>query len=218
LSKEEEIALSKIIQNQNSVPAEKKQAIDKLVNCNLALVVHLVKKMVGHIPEFLEIISNGNIGLYKAALKYNAAKHQTRFSSYAAEVIRRNIYPARKDRKIIPTISLETSVSENQLLHETIKSEDYDPMIGAMDNGIKNTIEELLKSLPVRQRKIIEYRYGLNNEACLHLSECAKKLGITRERVRQIEEDALKALHDKAKRLGAKDFLYGFRNHHNEFL
>lgn len=103
-------------------------------------------------------------------------------------------------RSMIPTISFETPVAgaEDLTVGETLA--EVEPSTStAFDRGaIKRALEALLPTLPERDRKVIEWRYGLDGEEPLTLAQVGKRLGVSRERIRQIEKQALAILSDTA--------------------
>jgi RNA polymerase primary sigma factor len=76
-----------------------------------------------------------------------------------------------------------------------------------IQKSFRQEIEEILKRLNPRERRVIELRYGLNSEGPLTLEEIGKRLRLSRERVRQIEESAKKRLRIFAKSRRLQDFL-----------
>lgn len=73
-------------------------------------------------------------------------------------------------------------------------------------SALKKEIDELLNSLTDREKKVLEKRYGLNGEP-MTLEEIGKKMGLSRERIRQIEKKAKQKLSSKAKKMALKDYL-----------
>ena len=104
------------------------------------------------------------------------------------------------------TVSLETPIGEEEdsELGDFIEDEEavrsFDAVASQLD---KDTVNEALNALPYRERKVIELRFGLKGEHPRTLEEVAKRFGVTRERIRQIEAKALAKLQstDKARRL-----------------
>jgi RNA polymerase primary sigma factor len=104
------------------------------------------------------------------------------------------------------TVSLETPIGEEEdsELGDFIEDEEairsFDAVASQLD---KDTVTEALNSLPYRERKVIELRFGLKGEHPRTLEEVARRFGVTRERIRQIEAKALSKLQatEKARRL-----------------
>jgi len=104
------------------------------------------------------------------------------------------------------TVSLETPIGEEEdsELGDFIEDEEavrsFDAVASQLD---KDTVTEALNSLPYRERKVIELRFGLKGEHPRTLEEVARRFGVTRERIRQIEAKALAKLQatEKARRL-----------------
>jgi len=92
------------------------------------------------------------------------------------------------------TTSLDTTVDDDNVTHlsDLIKDETMaEPFEAVFTMTLQDTLAEVLQHLSEREMKIIQLRYGLSGEAPLTLEETGKLLGITRERVRQIQEKAL---------------------------
>ncbi len=104
------------------------------------------------------------------------------------------------------TVSLETPIGEEEdsELGDFIEDEEavrsFDVVATQLD---KDTVNAALGSLPYRERKVIELRFGLKGEHPRTLEEVARRFGVTRERIRQIEAKALSKLQstEKARRL-----------------
>jgi RNA polymerase primary sigma factor len=67
-----------------------------------------------------------------------------------------------------------------------------------MEDALRDCIRTLLATLPERERYVVERRYGLDGEGCASLAEIGLSIGITRERVRQIQSSALRRLRSRA--------------------
>jgi RNA polymerase primary sigma factor len=105
--------------------------------------------------------------------------------------------PVNKVKEIVKlsqeTTSLDTMVDDGNLTHlaDLIKDESMaTPFESAFSVTLQETMEEVLTHLSEREMKIIQLRFGLAGEGPLTLEETGKLLGITRERVRQIQEKA----------------------------
>ena len=92
------------------------------------------------------------------------------------------------------TASLDTTVDDDHMtrLSELIKDEmTLEPLDAVFNSNVQDTLNDVLHQLSEREMKIIQLRYGLNNQAPLTLEQTGKMMGITRERVRQIQEKAI---------------------------
>jgi RNA polymerase primary sigma factor len=76
-----------------------------------------------------------------------------------------------------------------------------------MESALKDSIRGLLETLPERERYVVERRYGLDSEGCASLAEIGAAIGITRERVRQIQSSALRRLRSRALDADLESFL-----------
>ena len=76
-----------------------------------------------------------------------------------------------------------------------------------MEGAVKDCIRNLLDTLPERERYVVERRFGLDGEGCASLAEIGLSIGITRERVRQIQSSALRRLRARALDAELESFL-----------
>ena len=178
------------------------KARNKLVEHNLRLVAHIVKKYYTSGCEQEDLISIGTIGLIKAISTFNNGKG-IRLATYAARCIEneilmyfRNLKKSAQDVYISDPI--ETDKEGNTLTLIDVIADDSD-VADEIDTKIK--IEKLRVIiggvLDDRELKIINMRYGLGNEKELTQREVAKKLGISRSYVSRIEKSALGKLRSK---------------------
>ncbi len=172
-----------------------KEARNKLIEHNLRLVAHIVKKYDTK-DNTDDLISIGTIGLIKGIDSFKGSKN-TRLTTYAARCIEneilmyfRNNKKRNKDISINESIGFDKEGNEITIL-DILKTPDPD-YIGNMDK--KNNIEELMKYLDIlneREKEILIYRYGLFNKDEITQKEISKKLGISRSYVSRIEKRAL---------------------------
>ncbi len=190
LSNEEEQKY--IIQMQNGDI----NARNKLIEHNLRLVAHIVKKYDKKGLDTDDLISIGTIGLIKGIDTYNNSK-KTKITTYAARCIQNEILMYfRANKNINKTISLNDYIGFDKegnevSLIEVLKDDSKDIID---DINIKDDIELLKKYLNIlnnREKEIIIKRYGLNNTEEKTQKEIAKELKIWRSYVLRIEKRAL---------------------------
>lgn len=192
LSKEEEdIYVKKALMGD-------KEARNKLIEHNLRLVAHIVKKYDNK-NETDDLISIGTIGLIKGVDSYSY-KHGTRITTYCARCIENEILMNyRNNKKNNKNVSINESIGYDKdgneiTLLDILKTPNPD---FAMDIHTKNNIN-LLKNyfsvLTNREKDIIIKRYGLNNNDELTQKEIAKEMSISRSYVSRIEKRALTKL------------------------
>ena len=87
---------------------------------------------------------------------------------------------------------------ENSLLNVLSNGQSENPMSGLMRESLCRDIERVLVSLKAREADVVRLSFGLNGKAPMTLEEIANQLGLTRERIRQIREKALRSLRKKA--------------------
>lgn len=91
--------------------------------------------------------------------------------------------------------SLDSPTGEDIVLGDSIKNTDISPFEQVSTIIINEKLKEALSKLSERERKIIEHRFGLNGKCSWTLEMCSKKFGVTRERIRQVEAQALSRLN-----------------------
>ncbi len=173
-----------------------KEARSKLIEHNLRLVAHIVKKYDNKNEDTDDLISIGTIGLIKGVDSYSKKKN-TRLTTYAARCIEnevlmyfRNNKKRSKDISINESVGFDKEGNEITIL-DILKTPAPD---FALDIHKENNIEDLKKYLSVltpREKEIIIARYGLSDNDEITQKEIAKKLNISRSYVSRIEKRAL---------------------------
>jgi len=257
LSPEEEQRLSRLMKQGDFA------ARQRMIECNLRLVVNIAKHYVNRGMALLDLIEEGNLGLIHALEKFEPERG-FRFSTYATWWIRQNIERAimnqsrtirlpvhiikelniflRAQRHLEshgtpdPTIEDIAHLADRDVeevryvmgLNERTASLDapldIDPNLSVGEaipdeqgvlpemmlqrSEVEKYVHEWLNQLTDKQRSVIERRFGLNGHDISTLEGVAQAHGITRERVRQIQMEALQSLRKILRRHGAiKDFL-----------
>ncbi len=255
LNPEERARLEKIVQDGLA-------AREHLIRANSRLVISVAKRYIGRGVPFLDLIQEGNIGLIRAANKFNY-KLGHKFSTYATWWIRQAVtraiadqsrtirvpvhmgdqinkllrtahrltqelgreptteelaaeleIPVRKVEEMLKVarrpLSLEmpTDDEEESELGDFIEDEDSPaPEEEVTSSMLREVLQEILQDLPPREVRILQLRYGLVDGETYTLEEVGKKLGVTRERVRQIEAQALSRLRHLTRARKLRDFL-----------
>ena len=248
LTPNEEVELAKRIKQDDEL------ALQKLINANLRFVVSVAKQYQNQGLPLSDLINEGNLGLIKAAKKFDETKG-FKFISYAVWWIRQSILQALGDHARIvrlplnrigalnkiakayneleqtyerqPNVEelskeLEMDVNEvsyaleiagrhismdaafsddndNSLLDVIQNDNQPEPDSTLMKESLKNEIELALSTLTEREATVIRYYFGLDTEYSLTLEELGEKLNLTRERVRQIKEKAVRRLRHASK-------------------
>ena len=182
LTRREEQILSEKIQKGDE------QALNKLVYHNLRFVVNIAKNYRNSNVPFADIISEGNLGLIRAAHKFDSTKG-VKFISYAVWCIEKY----NRDNETLSyddyTINKCTDLDHK---FEQI-NEDFEEKINNIQSR-KDAIESLMKCLHEREIKILTLFFGLNGGREMTLEEVGKEMCLTNERVRQIKDSALSKL------------------------
>ena len=178
-----------------------KKAREKLIEHNLRLVAHIIKKYYASTNDQEDLISIGTIGLIKAVSTFSYDKG-TRFSTYASRCVENEILMHFRSVK---KTSLEVFISDpidgegggGITLMDIVSDDEL-----VIDNIIAKirceTLHKLIQDyLTSREKVIIIHRYGLNGQHPLTQLEVSKKLKISRSYVSRIEKKCLNILKEK---------------------
>lgn len=179
-----------------------KEARNILVEHNLRLVAHIVKKYYTGTNDYDDLLSVGVVGLIKAINTFDAAKTR-RLSSYASICIQNEILMMfRNNKKTQQEISLSESVDSDKDGNNLVLMD-----VIAVDDDIVERIDTKFKSeklqqyideeLDEREKTVIELRYGLNGHKEKTQREIAAMLNISRSYISRIETKALKKLRQR---------------------
>ena len=175
------------------------EARNKLVEHNLRLVAHIIKKYYGKLSEQDDLVSIGTIGLIKAIDTFNPDKN-IRLSSYASRCI---------ENEILMHFRAAKKSAQDVSLNETIDTDkDGNPLtlmdVMAVDDHILDDLDRRLNAkklskfireeLTEREQTVIVLRYGLNGKEPMTQKQVAQLLDISRSYVSRIETKALKQL------------------------
>lgn len=175
------------------------EARNKLIEHNLRLVAHIVKKYYATGAEQDDLISIGTIGLIKAVSTFKSNKG-IRLATYAARCIENEILMFfRNQRKssqdVFISDPIDTDKDGNALTLIDIIADRHD-IVEEIDKKMKlEKLQVILAGcLESREKKIIELRYGINGNKEYTQREIAQKLGISRSYVSRIEKSALEKM------------------------
>lgn len=238
------------------------EAIRRMVNCNLRLVVSVAREYAGRGVPLLDLIQEGSIGLLVAAKKFDHTL-EFRFSTYATKWIRQGVtrcllnhsgiirvplHTAERMRKVMavkqallqelgeePTVeeiarrcgmtgekvaqllslapevwSLDAATGEDEetSLSKLLENvEAPQPQAELIRSEMKDLLDHLLGMLTDRQRQVLRLHFGMEDGTCHSLEEIGTMFGISKERVRQIERQAMERLQRLGASVGLEDFL-----------
>ncbi len=193
--KEEQIQIQKMQEGDE-------EARNKLIEHNLRLVAHIVKKFENTGEDTEDLISVGTIGLIKGIESYSAGKG-TKLATYAARCIENEILMhLRALKKTKKDVSLQDPIGQDKegneiSLIDILEAENEDIVEFIQLNMEVEKIKQYLNILDKREKQVIISRYGLSNEDELTQREIARRLNISRSYVSRIEKRALmKVFHE----------------------
>jgi RNA polymerase primary sigma factor len=218
LKKEEELELAR--QYKNGCRA----ALDKLIEHNLKIVVTIANKNAGRGIPIDDLIQQGNLGLYEAALKFDP-EQDVRFATFAGTRVLKSIntlidnagrivripvnqeYQRYLDKKNGKEVNNISSIRMDDYIGDDEGSKTRESKIGAVapdvdasyeTDYVNRTVAALLHNLKERDRNILKMYYGIDQEEELPTKEIAEITGLTQIRVCQIISAATKKLQDLA--------------------
>ena len=164
---------------------------NQILRANLRLVVSIAKRHVGPAENFFELVSDGNMSLMRAVEKFDFARGY-KFSTYASWAIMKNfartIPDEHRHRDRYRTSQAEMFASTEDDRSDVFEQE-------ASQTQREAQVDKILDSLDEREQRIIIKRFGLQRgQEPLTLKQVGAELGVTKERIRQIEARALSKL------------------------
>lgn len=183
------------------VGPEEKEARSKLIEHNLRLVVYIAKKFDNTAVGVEDLISIGTIGLIKAINTFNPGKN-IKLATYASRCIENEILMyLRRTNKTKMEVSIDEPLNVdwdgNELLLSDILGTDEDVIYKDLEMETeKGLLNAAINRLNPRERKIVELRFGLNNEEGDEMTqkEVADLLGISQSYISRLEKKIMKRL------------------------
>jgi RNA polymerase sigma factor (sigma-70 family) len=163
---------------------------DQLISSNMRLVVAIAKRHAAQTDNFFELLSDGNMSLIRAVEKFDFSRGN-KFSTYASWAIMKNFarsIPEEKRRR-------ERYLTSNDEFFDAAadtRSDEHEAVASA--EQASHRINRLLEYLDPREQQIIRMRAGLDSSEGMTLEKIGEQLGITKERVRQLNVRAMKKL------------------------
>ena len=169
-----------------------------IISANLRLVVSIAKKYARPTQGFFELVSDGNMSLIRAVEKFDYARGN-KFSTYASWAIMRNYSRTipqelhRRDRFV---------TGRDEMFEDSRDHRDDEHDREAVHRRMREAVSTMLERLDDREQRIIVSRFGLGGENPQTLEQLGREMGITKERVRQIESRAEQASRLERRGLG----------------
>jgi RNA polymerase primary sigma factor len=169
---------------------------NQIIRANLRLVVSIAKRYVGPAGDLFELVSDGNLSLIRAVDKFDVSRGN-KFSTYASWAIMKNF------ARTIPAVvrhrdRFRTSHSELFNATEEVRADRYEQESAQLRR--ESHVERILRCLDEREQQIVAGRFGLNRgQGPMTLKQVGAAMGVTKERIRQIQSRAMSKLRKAAK-------------------
>jgi RNA polymerase primary sigma factor len=168
---------------------------NQIIQANLRLVVSIAKKHVGPTNNLFELVSDGNMSLIRAVEKFDV-RRGFRFSTYASWAIMKNFSRSIPEQRR----HRDRFVLAHEDFFEIAPDTRSDASGQASDHRrTQEIVQRVLRRLDDRERHILISRYGLGGARELTLDQLGRDLGITKERVRQIQARAQEKIRKLAR-------------------
>jgi RNA polymerase primary sigma factor len=167
---------------------------NQIIRANLRLVVSIAKRHVAPAQNFFELVSDGNMSLMRAVEKFDYSRGN-KFSTYASWAIMKNFARTIPDEHRLHD-RFRTSQAEMFAATEDRRTDQIEQE--SAQNRREAKVAKMLECLDEREQKIIVRRFGLQHGQELTLRQVGAELGVTKERIRQIEARALSKLRKAA--------------------
>jgi len=190
-------------------------AVSRLVECNLRFVVSYAKRYRGFGVSFLDLIHEGNLGLIRAARRFDPSRN-VKFITYAVWWVRESVMHILSDQtrafcfppKMFARLAAVGDVSLNDPISPdasavvgNIVARDETPLVedAMVRQAARQELAAALDDLDWKEREVLCLRCGWNDDEPRTLQEIGDRLRLSRERVRQIESRAKEKLRQSAR-------------------
>ncbi|QDT37333.1 sigma-70 family RNA polymerase sigma factor [Stratiformator vulcanicus] len=174
---------------------ESERIRNRIARCNLRLVVSIARKFADRDNPFDDFVSDGNVALLHAIAKFDYGRG-FRFSTYATHAIRRMFYRQVQQKK---RRNDRVMLGPGEMLSEAADGHEQIHLDARQYGDVCDLLTQMKDRLDEREQAIVEARFGLtDSEEAETLQRVAKRLGICKERVRQLQNRALDKLRELA--------------------
>ena len=168
---------------------------DQIITANLRLVVSIVRAFTNDFNPFDDLLSDGNLTLMKAVEKFDYSRG-FKFSTYATHAIQRDLYRARSRRQ---ADLAQITQSVDDVADDAGNFEEQAAAWDEFSNRCQKLAVLMQAELDDRERRVLALRFGLDDtDTARTLQDIGRQLGVSKERVRQLEARALKKLKQHA--------------------
>ena len=182
---------SRLIDRIEKLYDESVSTKNQIIRANLRLVVSIAKRYVGPTGDFFELTSDGNISLFRAVEKFDFSRGN-KFSTYASWAIMKN-FARTIPNELRYRGRFCTSQSEIFDSVEDVRADYYEQESAQLRR--ESLVKGMLTRLDERERQIVTSRFGLTRgQEPLTLTQVGAVMGVTKERVRQIQCRAMSKL------------------------
>jgi RNA polymerase sigma factor (sigma-70 family) len=187
LTADQEVTLARRIERGDM------SAKQQMIEANLRLVVSIAKRHANQVDNFYELLSDGNMSLIRAVDKFDYSRGN-KFSTYATWAIVKNFARSLPQEK---THKERYVTGHDELFEVALDNRTDEHELVASAEQASRRVNRLLEYLDPRDREIVRLRAGLDGEPKT-LAQIGEQLGITKERVRQLNVRIMKQLRDLA--------------------
>ncbi|MDR0804167.1 MAG: sigma-70 family RNA polymerase sigma factor [Oscillospiraceae bacterium] len=180
-------------------PVRRRDGRDLLISHNLRLVVYIAKKFESNYAGLEDLISIGTVGLIKAVNTFSPEKN-IKLATYASKCVENEILmflrkASNRGNEISFEESLNTDCDGNELTLSDLLATDGEDIVDRLENKAKReTLRKVIDNLDIREREIMQKRFGLDGEKERTQKELAEEIGISQSYISRLEKKIIRKL------------------------